>query len=334
MQLKSPSVPMPNALARLLATPENRSALTALQNVLAGLIAETGERLPNPLYLFGPSGSGKTHLVKALAAELTALEIEVCMSSANDFAAGGDLREAHDADLWIVEDLQHLPTRFAETLLQLLDERRGLGLPTIVTATHGPSELRHRGAARPPRLTSRLAGGLVVGLDPLQADSRRRLLGALAERARTAVAPDILDWLAEHVIGGARELAGAVQQLRTLQALQKKPLALADVRAHFRAQVDANGPTIERIARHVSGYYRVKPKLVLSARRSHDVLLPRQVCMYLARQLTGLSLAKIGSYFAGRDHKTVQHACRKVEQALKSNPALTSIVRQLRVELT
>ncbi|HYT93717.1 MAG TPA: helix-turn-helix domain-containing protein, partial [Gemmataceae bacterium] len=92
--------------------------------------------------------------------------------------------------------------------------------------------------------------------------------------------------------------------------------------------------TVERIAERVGGYFRVEPAQLQSRRRYRGVLLPRQVGMYLARQLTGLSLEQIGAYFGGRDHSTVLHACRKVEQALDSDAALSGAVRQLHAELT
>ena len=92
-------------------------------------------------------------------------------------------------------------------------------------------------------------------------------------------------------------------------------------------------PTVKRITDHVSGYFLVEPKNLLSASRSRDVLLPRQVSMYLARQLTSLSLQKIGKFFGGRDHRTVQHACKKVEEAMKADAALSGAVRQMHAEL-
>ncbi len=330
----SPTNPTRSPLARLLVLPENRFALAALQDILAALAESRGNRLPNPLYLHGLASTGKTHLIQALAAELNGLDIDVCMWTANDFAEKTDFTDARDADLWVVEDLQHLPARFVATMIQLLDERCRQGAPTIVTAAQGPSGLRPRGAVLPHRLTSRLAGGLVVGLAPLQTPSRRRLLDILSEEAKLQLTPEALAWLAKHLIGGARQMAGAVRQLKTLQALQEKPLALADICAHFRGQVEATASTVQHIAERVSGYFRVKPKLVISASRSRKILLPRQVSMFLARQLTGLSLEKIGSYFGGRDHKTVQHACKKVEQALRSDACLSGIVHQLRAELT
>ena len=325
-------MPTRSALAHFLATPENRSAIAAVQDLLFGLSAGDTARLPTPLFLHGPSGSGKTFLLKTLTTELA--DSDVCSMSANDFADKDDLEHAHEADLLIVEDLQHLPTRYLETLIELIDARMRMQAPMIVTALCGPSNLKHRGTSLPLRLTTRLAGGLVVALEPMQAPSRRRLLKLLAEQAKMPIAGEILDWLAEHLMGGGRQLEGAIKQLKTLQRLQKKPLALGDVREHFRAQVEAKTPTVKRITEHVSGYFQVLPKHLLSARRSRDVLLPRQVSMYLARQLTSLSLQKIGAFFGGRDHKTVQHACRRIEAAMKADAALFGAVRQMHAELT
>jgi len=148
-----------------------------------------------------------------------------------------------------------------------------------------------------------------------------------------SVAPDILDWLAGQLIGGGRQLEGAIRQLKTLQRLQSKPLRVAEVRAHFLTQIEAQAPTVKRIAEHVSGYFHIAPRLLPSAGRSRDLLLPRQVSMYLARELTSLSLQKIGKFFGGRDHKTVWHACKKIVAAMKVDAALSGAVRRMQAEL-
>jgi chromosomal replication initiator protein len=318
-------------LARFLTTPENHSAWMAVQDLLHALTSRTTD-LPL-LFLHGPSGTGKTLLIQNLADELAEQDFRIGLLSANDFAA--EEKDSHDlqADLLIIEDLQHLPTRYVEALVQIIDERLRQQLPMLMTALHGPSHLNHRGTAFPQRLTTRLASGLVVALEPLQTAGRRQLLTMLAEQNELSVAPEILDWLAEHLHGG-RQLEGAVQQLKTLQRLHKKPLCLDEaLREHFRTQMEASAPTVQRIARHVSAYYQVEPRRLVSEQRTRDVLLPRQVSMYLARQLTNLSLEQIGRYFGGRDHKTVQHACKKVESAMKCDHALSGVVRQMHAEL-
>lgn len=322
------------ARARLLAAPENSAALAAIQTILHALTSDSNGSLPNPLFLHGPSGAGKTFLLQALSIELLRAGLAVCNLSANDFADRTDFTDARNADLLIVEDLQHLPTRFVATLIDLIDDRARHDLPMIVTALSGPGRLQHRGSALSRRLTSRLAGGLVVALEPMQRATRRRLLEVLADDAQLHPASEILDWLSEHLIGGGRQLEGAVHQWKSLQRLRAKPLTLVEIRAHFRPQVEAMAPSIERITAQVSASFRVAAKQVMSARRARHVLVPRQVSMFLARRLTNLSLAEIGCYFGGRDHKTVQHACAKVAVAMKSDAVLAGAVHQLCTELT
>jgi chromosomal replication initiator protein len=215
-------------------------------------------------------------------------------------------------------------------LIGLLDERGRAGAATVLTALHGPSQVRHRGVAFPPRLVDRLASGLVVAVEPMGERTRLRFLQALAEESRLSVSVEVLGWLAEQLPGGGRHLEGAVRQLQLLQRTQKKPLQLKDLRPHFVIQ----GPPVQRIAAAVCGYYRVAPKKVQSPRRSRDVVLPRQVSMYLARRLCRLPLQKIGAYFGGRDHKTVLHACGKLEIALESDARLRGAIRHLTTQLT
>jgi chromosomal replication initiator protein len=199
----------------------------------------------------------------------------------------------------------------------------------VFTALHGPQHLPQLSA----RLASRLAGGLSVGLMPLAAPSRLALLEDKAQRRQLAVSREILAWLAEHLTGGGRQLEGALVRLETLARLSPRPLDVATVAGHFREQAEASRLTVERIAQRVGGYFRVEPRQLQSRRRSRQVLVPRQVGMYLARQLTELSLEQIGAYFGGRDHSTVLHACRKVEQALNRDAALSGAVRQLHSDL-
>ena len=321
--------------ASFLPLPENRSGLLAVRR-LAARLGRRGLGAGQPLYLHGPAGTGKTHLVSALVRKVTirAPELVITVLSAGDLAAGiGDeesnpLAAARQSDLVIVEDLQFLAARAAEPLAGLVDDLGRRRLPMLVTASTGP-----QGLEWPARLSNRLARGLVVGMEPLGLRSRRALLEERARQRQLTLPPEVLDWLAEHVTGGGRQLAGALTRLATLARLHARPLDVAAVAEHFREEASAAAPTVERIAERVGGHFQVEPRQLLSSRRSRDVLLPRQVGMYLARQLTRLSLEQIGAYFGGRDHSTVRHACRKVEQALAADASLSGTIRQLQAGL-
>ncbi len=326
--------------ARFVILPENRAALLAVQD-LAACFGHRLDRAVPLLFLHGPNGTGKSHLATALAKEISRRHYRAQALSAADLfpAQASDEGEAlpgHGAgqaevDLLVVEDVQHLPLAAGAALLALLDERRLLGLPTVLTATAGPRFLAQAGKPWPSRLCSRLAGGLVVGLEPLQAASRGLLLAEFAQRQQLALPVDVLAWLADNLSGGARQLEGLINQLMALS--RQRLLTVAAVAEQLGDLVEANRPTVERVASQVGGYFRLEPRQLQSRRRQRNVLWPRQIGMYLARQLTALSLEEIGAYFGGRDHSTVLHACRKVQKALEHDLVLAGAVKQIHAEL-
>ena len=181
---------------------------------------------------------------------------------------------------------------------------------------------------------NRLAGGLVVGLAPLGAGSRLKLMQMLAQRRQLAVPTEVLRWLSERLTGGGRQLEGAIAQLQTMAKVHRGTLDIATVASQYQEQTDAAKVTVERIAERVGGYFRVDLNQLQSQRRSRNVVLPRQVVMYLARQLTALSLEQIGDYLGGRDHSTVLHACHKVELALNTDAVLSGAIREIHAGLT
>lgn len=328
----------PLTFARFVALPENRAALLAAQQAAASVGVCRSREVVSPLFLHGPTGAGKTHLAAALVEEALrqAPDLIVTVLAARDLAtwaageaeAAAEVEAARRCDLLVLEDLQHLPARAAEVLVQLLDALAAREALVVATATRGPGHLDHL----PTRLTSRLAAGLVVGLEAPAPASRLALLRDRTQRRHLAVPPAVLAWLAEHLAGG-RQLDGALCQLETLARQRKAPLDVETVARHFHDQAEAQRPTVERIAARVSDRFQVDPRQLRSRQRHRSVLLPRQVGMYLARRLTGLSLEQIGAYFGGRDHSTVLHACRKVEETLTHDATLSGLVRQLHAEL-
>jgi chromosomal replication initiator protein len=185
----------------------------------------------------------------------------------------------------------------------------------------------------PGRLSTRLSAGLVVRLHPLSPSSRLVFLRDRIERRGQTVAAEVLEWLATHLPGSTRQLEAALGKLETLGRFSSIAITPETLAEHFREDVDAQRLTVESIAQRVGRYFRVKPDELQARGRGHHALVPRQVGMYLARRLTPLSLQEIGSYFGGRDHSTVLHACRKVEEAITHDAALSGAVHQLQADL-
>ncbi len=323
--------------------PENRAAYAAVQAVAERVAGAMPRRAQHLLFLHGPPGCGKSHLVSGLVAEVTRKAAGSVVAvlpaqsffqperagSDNDGAGEAPAAAARRADLVVVEDVQHLPVRAAESVAALVDHCVARGRQFVATATEGPGRLTHL----PARLTSRLAAGLVIGILPLTPAGRAAFLGqCLARRGLTAPS-DVVAWLVRHGSGSARQLEGAVARVETVARLRGRPPSLEDLVDIFREESAGRDLTVERIARHVGSYFQVALGSLKSRRRSRDALLPRQVGMYLARRLTGLSLGQIGAYFGGRDHTTVLHACRKVEEALNQDAGLNGVVRQLMAEV-
>ena len=329
----------PLSFSRLLDLPENHSALIAVED-LADTLACNPRPPANPLYLFGGHGTGKSTLVKTLEAEvlrrcgraivacIPADELAGFLSTCSE-EAGENPRPGDELDLLIIEDLQYLPTRLAQTLAELIDEFSARQVPIVCTAAVGPQGLPVAG-----RLTTRLASGLVVGLESWKADSRLKFLQAKAQERQLAIRQEILSWLGSQVRGNGRELLGVLNRLEALATRHDEPLDLVDVAGYFQEELEATKPTVNRIMARVSDHFHVPASDLISSRRTRSILLPRQVSMYLTRRLTDLSLAQIGASFGGRDHSTVLHACRKVAGALTQDSLLAGTVNQLQAALT
>ena len=312
---------------------ENEAAWHAVSRVQQSML-EGGKRRPiNPLFLHGPAGTGKTHLLHLLRERLggvlwsagdwtpTDRSLE---RAENDSPAPWILNPAAEAPVaLLIDDLHRFPARADETLVTLVDRCLVGRIQLVVAADVGPALLPH--ASR--RLASRLGSGLVVGLAPLGPESRRAVLQQGAAQRSLALSEPALAFLVAHLPGSFRALEGALLRLETLGP---QP-SLSAVESLFRPEATPLTPsqTLERIVARVCDYFQVPATDLCSARRSRQVILPRQVSMYLARQFTNLPLVAIGEQFGGRDHSTVLHACRKIEKELQSDANLSRAVREL-----
>lgn len=318
-----------DALARFIALPENRAALQAVEQLAAAVLRADDSPL---LFLHGPPGSGKSHLVGGLVERVSRVSSRKTALAVAAAEFGRTLlqapierreitREANSADLFIVEDVQHLPPAAGEELAGILDRRQVRRKPNVVTSVRSPADL-----VSSARLAGRLAGGLVVGIRPLAESSRRELAAAWCQEKRLRVTDDVIVWLARDP-GGARPILGDITRLEQLAKVRRPPLTLAVVTGEIPVSELTDSP-MGRVMDAVAAKYRVSKRAILGPSRVRNVARARQIAMYLGRQL-GLSLVEIARALGGRDHTTVMHGCERIETELAESAQLAQELRDL-----
>jgi chromosomal replication initiator protein len=299
----------------------------------------------NPLFLYGGVGLGKTHLMHAIAWQirrqdaarkvvyLSAEKFMYQFVKALRFKDTMSFKEMfRSADVLMVDDVQFIGGKettqeeFFHTFNTLVDRGRQI----VISADRSPSEL----AGLEERIRSRLGWGLVVDIHPTTYDLRREILQVKTRTiAQEVVIPEaVLDFLARRITSNVRELEGALNRIVAHATLVGRAITLdmaQDVlqdllRAHERRV------TIEEIQRRVAEHYKIRLVDMQSARRARAVARPRQVAMYLAKQLTPRSLPEIGRKFGGRDHTTVMYAIRKIEELRAIDALLSEDIETLR----
>jgi chromosomal replication initiator protein len=298
----------------------------------------------HPLVLHGPSGVGKSHLCELLVAlrraarpydmivRRTAAEFNDAYAAAVDADDMEPLRRTlREADLFIIEDVAKLGQKVAAQweLLHTLDalERRG----SIVVATLEGVPTKFDSLL--PGLVGRLTGGLVIGVVPPSGPSRRAILSSAAARAGLHADEKALDLLAEDLEATAAELVGTLATLSAHAKHDRKKLDAAYVRRYLDRRADDTAPSLRAIGEQAARRFGLKLSDLKSNSRRRSVVMARDAAVFLARRLTNKSLQEVGEFFGGRDHTTIMHSCRKLEEAVGHDAETRDMLESIRSRL-
>ena len=296
----------------------------------------------NPLFLYGGVGLGKTHLMHAVAwnikkrnpkknvVYLTAEKFMYQFIKALRFKNIMSFKEQfRSVDVLMIDDVQFIigkdntQEEFFHTFNTLVDKKRQI----IISADKSPADLE----GLEDRLKSRLGWGLVADIHPLTYELRYGIIEAKAEQKNIKLTSDVLEFLANKITNNVREMEGALNRLAVHASLQESEITVDLVKDVLKDLLRTNSRkiTIDEIQKKVVEHYNIKLSDMHSPRRSRSVARPRQVAMYLAKSITTRSLPEIGRKFGGRDHTTVIHAIKTIEEIMVNDPSLAEDIELL-----
>ncbi|MCR5297152.1 MAG: chromosomal replication initiator protein DnaA [Clostridiales bacterium] len=306
-------------------------------------VAESPAEAYNPLFIYGGVGLGKTHLMQAIGhfihenepekkvLYMTSEQFTNELISAIQQKTTLEFREKiRKVDVLMVDDIQFIAGRestqqeFFNTFNELHNENKQI----ILTSDKPPKDIQRL----EERLCSRFEWGLVADIQKPDVDTRVAILREKIQQDNISVPDDVLQLIAGKIDSNIRELEGSLTRLVAYSSLVREPITVELCEQALKEIFDQRRQkqvTAELIMQTVSDYYGLTINDLIGPTRKREITVPRQVAMYLTREMTGMSLPQIGNVFGGRDHTTVMHSCKTVEAQMISNPNLKLVVEDI-----
>jgi chromosomal replication initiator protein len=306
-------------------------------------VAESPAKAYNPLFIYGSSGLGKTHLLHAIGHYATTLGnarsvryvsteefTNDFINSLRDDKTSAFQRRYRDVDILLIDDIQFLETRerTQEEFFHTFNTLHNANKQIVITSDRSPKQL----ATLEDRLRTRFEWGLLADIQPPDLETRIAILQKKAAQERLFAPPDVLEFIASRIANSIRELEGALIRVTAFASLTRSPVELSLAEEVLRDFIpDGSGPEInaDQIMVSTADYFGVSLEDLRGQSRSRVLVNARQVAMYLCRELTELSLPRIGQAFGGRDHTTVMHADRKIRQQMAERRSLYNQIAEL-----
>ena len=306
-------------------------------------VSESPATAYNPLFIYGDSGLGKTHLLHAIGHYATALDTARSIryvsteeftndfiNSLRDDKTSAFQRRYRDVDILLIDDIQFLENRerTQEEFFHTFNTLHNADKQIVITSDRSPKQL----ATLEDRLRTRFEWGLLADIQAPDVETRIAILQKKAAQERLNIPPDVLEFIASRITKSIRELEGALIRVTAFASLNRAVTDLALAEEVLRDFIpDGSGPeiTVDQIMQSTSEYFGVSIDDLHGQSRSRLLVNARQVAMYLCRELTDLSLPRIGQAFGGRDHTTVMHADRKIRSQMAERRSLYNQLAEL-----
>jgi chromosomal replication initiator protein len=319
-----------------------------LAHAAALAVAQAPAQAFNPLFIYGDTGLGKTHLMHAVGhsilrnnpdAKVAYLSTEKFTNEFIQALQENSLtrfrQRYRNVDVLLLDDVQFLSgkERIQEEFFHTFNDVFESGKQVVLSSDRPASEI----AKLESRLVSRFQWGYVADIQSPDFETRVAILRTKAACLKFDVPPAVINFLAQHVSKNIRRLEGALIKVASYSALTNKPLDLPTVEVLLQdvlMEQAQNQLTLETIQKRVADHFQIRQSDMTSKRRPANIALPRQIAMYLARQLTKHSLQEIGDAFGGRDHGTVIHACKTVENMMEQDDSVRGSVEFLKAQLS
>ena len=311
-------------------------------------VAQSPGRSYNPLFLYGGVGLGKTHLLHAIGhyaleenprLKVSYLSSEKFTNKYIDAIQNNELakfrRTYRKTDILLIDDIQFLAgkERIQEEFFHTFNALHEAHKQIVMTCDRPANEIKNL----ENRLVSRFEWGLVTDMQPPDYETRLAILRKKAASINIQVPEDIVTFLAKRIRTNIRRLEGALIRVSSYQSLTGKSMTTSTVEGLLKDVLHEEGRTIisiEQIQKRVADHYDIRLADMTSRRRPENIAFPRQVAMFLSRELTGKSLNSIGEAFGGRDHGTVLHACRLVRDRMEVDTDVRQAVRYLEGQIS
>jgi chromosomal replication initiator protein len=301
----------------------------------------------NPLFVYGSSGLGKTHLLHAVCFEAqrrlnnAVIRFLSCEDFVNKFIRAieegnlaGFQSQFRTVDALVIDDVQFLRERehSQEEFFHTFNALYNNGKQIILSADSAPGKI----PSLEERLISRFNWGLVTRIDPPSYETRVAIVQKKAHVRGLSISDEIAGYIAHKVHANIRELEGALTTIYAVATTTGRDIDLELAQTALEGQIEATAKhiSISDIIEVVTGHFDVRLTDLQSRKRSQSITEPRQICMYLARNLTRHSLEEIGGHLGGRDHTTVMHAYNKISQAKEANPKMNALLNELTKQIT